>query len=40
LGRYGWKGTKCDVDIEGVFVVRGWIITCDPREAMLDDDLD
>jgi hypothetical protein len=23
LGRYGWKGTKCDVDIEGVFVVRG-----------------
>jgi hypothetical protein len=23
LGRCSWRGTKCDVEIEGVFVVRG-----------------
>jgi hypothetical protein len=23
LGRCGWRGTKCDVDIKGVFFVRG-----------------
>jgi hypothetical protein len=36
LGCCGWRGTKCDVDIEGVFVARSLHV----REAMLDDDLD
>lgn len=27
------------VDVEGVFVAKGRIIACDPREAMFDDDL-
>jgi hypothetical protein len=39
LGCSSSRGTKCDVDVEGVFITRGQVIACDPREAMLDDDL-
>jgi hypothetical protein len=31
---------ECDVvDVEGVFIAKGRIIACDPREVVLDDDL-
>jgi hypothetical protein len=30
---------ECDVDVEGVFVAKGRIIACDPREVVLHDDL-
>ncbi len=39
LGHCSWRGTQLDVNDEGVFVDKGWINACDPREAMLDDDL-
>jgi hypothetical protein len=38
--RRSWRGIECDiVDVKGVFIVRGQLITCDPREVVLDDDL-
>jgi hypothetical protein len=31
---------ECDVvDVEGVFVARGQVITCDPREVVFNNDL-
>ncbi len=40
LGCCSWKGMECDVvDVEGVFVAKGRIIACDPREVVLDLDL-
>jgi hypothetical protein len=30
---------ECDVDVEGVFIARGQVIACDPREVMFNDDL-
>lgn len=35
-----WRGNECDVvDVEGVFIVTGRVIACDPREVVLNDDL-
>jgi hypothetical protein len=35
-----WKGMECDVvDVEGVFVAKGQVIACDPREVVFSDDL-
>ncbi len=38
--RHSWRSIECDVvDVEGVYVDREWIIVCDSREEVLDDDL-
>jgi hypothetical protein len=34
----GWKQIKLVINV-GVFVVIGHVITCDPKEAILDDQL-
>ncbi len=40
LRHCSWRGIECDVvDVEGVFIVRGQLIACDPREIVLYDDL-
>ncbi len=36
--RWQWRGFECDlVDDAWVFIASGCVITCDPREAILDD---
>lgn len=40
LRHCSWRGIEHDViNDEGVFVDKGWVFVCDPKEAMLDDDL-
>ncbi len=38
--QYEWWGVECDlVDDGGVFITKGWVVACDPYEAILDDRL-
>jgi hypothetical protein len=38
--RWEWWGSKCEFVVNiGVFIVIGHVIACDPKEAILDDQL-
>jgi len=35
-----WWGIECDfVNNGGVFIAKGWVVACDPHEAIFDDRL-
>jgi hypothetical protein len=36
--KFEWWGAKCDlIDNGGVFIVKGWVVACNPHEVVLDD---
>ncbi len=36
--KFEWRGAKCDlIDNGGVFIVKGWVVACNPHEVVLDD---
>jgi hypothetical protein len=36
--RFEWQGAKCDLVVNnGVFIIKGWVVACDPQEVIFDD---